>query len=39
MRRDARFWSLATRIGLTDWRKSGKWADFCRDPTLPYKCR
>ncbi|MGZ6019121.1 MAG: hypothetical protein ACXWKO_10660, partial [Phenylobacterium sp.] len=40
VRRDPRFWPLATRLGLTDyWLKSGHWPDFCHEPDLPYDCR
>lgn len=40
MRRDPRFLELAGRIGLLDyWRKTGKWPDFCSDPTLSYTCK
>jgi hypothetical protein len=40
LRRDPRFMAVTKRIGLTDyWRKSGKWPDFCDDPTLPYDCK
>lgn len=40
VRRDRRFMKVAKRIGLLSyWRKSGKWADFCYDPNLPYDCR
>ena len=39
LRRDPRFMQLADRIGLLGyWRTTGKWPDFCRDPTLPYRC-
>jgi TolB-like protein/tetratricopeptide (TPR) repeat protein len=39
MRRDPRFMQLAERIGLLSyWRSTGKWPDFCRDPSLPYHC-
>ena len=28
------------RIGLVDyWRTTGKWPDFCSDPSLPYDCK
>jgi TolB-like protein len=40
MRRDPRFMQLAARFGLVDyWRTSGKWPDFCADPSLPYNCQ
>jgi hypothetical protein len=40
LRRDPRFMQLAARFGLVGyWRSSGKWPDFCSDPTLPYNCR
>ena len=40
LRRDPRFMVLADRLKLVDfWRTSGKWPDFCSDPTLPYNCR
>jgi hypothetical protein len=39
-RQDARFLKVAKRFGLLDyWRNSGKWPDFCFDPTLPYDCK
>jgi hypothetical protein len=31
---------VAKRIGLVDyWRSSGKWPDFCQDPSVPYDCK
>ncbi len=40
MRRDARFMPLAAKIGLVaTWEKTGKWPDFCAEPSLPYDCR
>lgn len=40
LRRDPRFMAVAKRIGLLDyWKSSGKWPDFCEDPTLPYDCK
>jgi DNA-binding winged helix-turn-helix (wHTH) protein/tetratricopeptide (TPR) repeat protein len=40
LRRDARFMSLAAKIGLLDyWRSTGKWPDFCAQPGLPYDCK
>lgn len=39
LRRDPRFIALAARYGLVDyWRRSGRWADFCREADLPYSC-
>jgi tetratricopeptide (TPR) repeat protein len=39
-RRDKRFIALAARFGLVDyWRTTGVWADFCREPDLPYDCK
>jgi hypothetical protein len=32
--------SYARRVGLLQyWQNSGKWPDFCSDPTLPYDCK
>jgi tetratricopeptide (TPR) repeat protein len=40
MRRDPRFLQLAGRIGLLQfWRQTGKWPDFCAEPSLPYVCK
>ena len=40
LRRDPRFMALAARFGLVEvWRRTGRWPDFCRDPTLPYDCK
>jgi class 3 adenylate cyclase len=39
MRNDARFMPLMKEIGLLrHWRLSGRWPDFCREPSLPYRC-
>ena len=39
LRRDPRFLQLSDRLGLLAlWRQTGRWPDFCRDPTLPYRC-
>jgi hypothetical protein len=39
VRRDARFWPLAARLGLIRyWRTRGVWPDFCSEPGLPYDC-
>jgi adenylate cyclase len=39
MRNDARFMPLMKDIGqLRHWRLSGRWPDFCREPSLPYRC-
>jgi tetratricopeptide (TPR) repeat protein len=38
--RDPRSIAAAAHVGLLSyWAKSGKWPDFCADPTLPYDCR
>jgi|GEM_PF-1882188 len=38
-RRDKRFFSLVSNIGLTDyWRRTGQWPDFCAEPGLTYDC-
>jgi hypothetical protein len=39
MRRDPRFISLAARMGMVDYWRSGKWPDYCSEPGLPYDCR
>jgi hypothetical protein len=40
LRKDPRFMQVAKRIGLVDyWRSSGKWPDFCQDPSVPYDCK
>ena len=40
VRRDPRFMALAVKLGLVDyWRKSGKWPDFCNEPSPAYDCR
>ncbi len=40
IRRDPRFMTLTKRIGLVDyWRSTGRWPDFCGNPTLPYDCK
>lgn len=37
---DQRFIALAAKLGLLQyWEKTGVWADFCRDPGLPYDCK
>ncbi|OQW57598.1 MAG: hypothetical protein A4S17_12720 [Proteobacteria bacterium HN_bin10] len=39
MRTDRRFMPLMKDIGLLGyWRLSGHWPDFCREPSLPYRC-
>jgi tetratricopeptide (TPR) repeat protein len=38
--RDPRSIAAAAHVGLLKyWVKSGKWPDFCADPTLPYDCK
>ena len=38
-RRDPRFMSFVTRLGLADfWKRTGKWPDFCDAPDRPYDC-
>lgn len=38
--RDPRSIAAAAHMGLLAyWVKSGKWPDFCFDPTLPYDCK
>lgn len=40
MRLDARFMPLMKDLGILGyWRLSGHWADFCREPSLPYRCQ
>ncbi len=40
MRADARFMPLMRDLGLLGyWRLSGHWPDFCREPSLPYRCQ
>ncbi len=40
MRHDPRFMPLMRDLGLLGyWRLSGHWPDFCRDPSLPYRCQ
>ena len=40
LRRDRRFIGLAAKLGLVDyWRSTGKWPDFCLDPSPPYDCK
>jgi hypothetical protein len=40
LRTDLRFMRVAIRLGLVAyWRDTGQWADFCREPTLPYNCQ
>lgn len=39
MRADPRFMPLMRDIGLLrHWRLGGRWPDFCREPSLPYRC-
>lgn len=39
MRHDPRFMPLMRDLGLLGyWRLSGHWPDFCREPSLPYRC-
>ncbi len=39
VRRDPRFMDLIKDTGLIQyWRETGVWADFCREPDLPYDC-
>jgi len=39
-RKDRRFIALAARFGLVEyWQATGVWADFCREPDLPYVCK
>jgi hypothetical protein len=39
MRNDPRFMPLMKDIGLLrHWRLSARWPDFCREPSLPYRC-
>ena len=39
-RKNRQFMALAARFGLVDyWQKTGVWADFCREPDLPYDCK
>ena len=38
--RDPRSMAGAAHVGLLHyWKISGKWPDFCFDPTLPYDCK
>jgi hypothetical protein len=38
--RDPRSIAAAAHLGLLHyWKVSGKWPDFCSDPTLPYNCK
>jgi tetratricopeptide (TPR) repeat protein len=38
--RDPRSIAGAAHVGLLAyWKRSGKWPDFCFDPTLPYDCK
>jgi tetratricopeptide (TPR) repeat protein len=40
MWRDPRSMAGAAHVGLLHyWKTSGKWPDFCFDPTLPYDCK
>lgn len=39
MRADPRFMQLARELGLLRyWRLTGRWPDFCREESLPYRC-
>jgi hypothetical protein len=39
LRAQPRFMTLAANLGLTAyWLRSGKWPDFCSDPSLAYSC-
>jgi len=39
-RNDIRFLGITKRWGQFDyWRKTGKWPDFCFEPSLPYDCK
>jgi hypothetical protein len=39
LRRDPRFMAMLARTGVIEyWRETGKWADFCDEPDLPYNC-
>jgi hypothetical protein len=39
MRTDPRFMPLTKDLGLLGyWRLSNHWPDFCREPSLPYRC-
>jgi TolB-like protein len=40
MRTDPRFMPLTRDLGLLGyWRLSHHWPDFCREPSLPYRCQ
>jgi adenylate cyclase len=40
MRNDPRFMPLTKDLGLLGyWRLSNHWPDFCREPSLPYRCQ
>lgn len=40
MRTDPRFMQLTKDLGLLGyWRLSNRWPDFCREPSLPYRCQ
>lgn len=40
LRRDPRFMKIAQRLELIPyWQETGKWADFCSEPDLPYDCK
>jgi adenylate cyclase len=40
MRTDPRFMQLTKDLGLLGyWRLSNHWPDFCREPSLPYRCQ
>jgi tetratricopeptide (TPR) repeat protein len=38
MRRDPRFMTLIRSSLIRYWSDTGRWPDFCADPTLPYDC-
>ena len=39
VRHDPRFMEISRRFGLIQyWRETGRWADFCSEPELPYDC-
>lgn len=40
LRHDPRFMAIADRFELIQyWRETGRWADYCSEPDLPYLCR
>jgi hypothetical protein len=40
LRGDRRFWPLAARLGLVRyWTTTGRWPDFCSDPSYPLDCK